>query len=115
MYEWLTFMPFLFFAIIWLVVYLFTGKHRTAAYAGMDVTAFLLLGSIFNMLYKLSGSPWTGWGLVFVFLLAGGFIGRRQERRKSGFNMLLMLRTVSRTGFVLMTPLYLLLLLLTLL
>lgn len=109
-YMWLASWPYLSFGVVWLTTYMITGRMRKAVFASMDITFFILLGSVFKLLEKLTETPWTGWLMLFGLLMAFGVIGRRQEAKRGGFNLVRVVRYVARTGFILLGVLYLVLL-----
>lgn len=110
LYEWLTSMPYLSFAIVWLTVYLINGKVRKATFAAMDVTAVVLAGAVAKQLTEWTNSSWGSVALFFVLLLYGGLLARRQDLLHNRIDLRLVLRWVCRTSFVVLAPLYLLLL-----
>lgn len=114
-YEWLANLPFVPFILVWLVAYLISGSGKKAVRAAMDVTFLFLLGSVARLLQQITGSYRWGWLLVFLFLLAGGWIGRRQELAEGGLKFSRLYKWLSRAGFTVLTILYLFLFFITLL
>jgi hypothetical protein len=113
-YEWLAMLPFVPFILVWLAAYLVAGSSKTAVRAAMDVTFLFLVGSVARLLQELTGSSRWGWLILFMLLLSGGWIGRRQELSEGGFRFSRLYKWLSRTGFTVLAFLYLILLIATL-
>lgn len=106
MYVWLARAPVLVFAAVWLAVYGLRRNGRTAIRAAMDVTFFVLLGSVSELIHLLTGSGWGFWLLVFVLLAAAGFAGRDLERKRGRVEPVLLLKWITRPGFAVLAMLY---------
>lgn len=109
-YKWLAAMPYLSFAVVWLLAFLLLGHLKKASFAAMDVTFFVLVGSVFFRAREVFGSSWPGWLLIFLLLLAGGIVGRRQEAAGGGLRPLRIVMILSRTGFFALGIIYIVLL-----
>lgn len=72
----------------------------------MDVTFFVLLGSVSELIRHFTGSSWGFWFIVFAMLTAGGYAGRELERKKGKVEPLLLLKWITRPGFAVLALLY---------
>lgn len=113
-YDILVFFPFLTFVVLWFIVYFFQRNKKKATWVSIDVTAFLLVGAIAKQLHKLFGS-WLGfWLLVLAILVIIGLIGRRQNELRGSINFPRIARIMLRIGFIALSCLYIVLLILNL-
>lgn len=106
--------PFLTFGAVWILVYLIRRNKRTATRSAMDLSFFVMIGSVSGLLKVLTGSDWGFWFIVFAVLTAAGFAGRELESSPGGLQLPLLLKWVCRPGFLVLSLLYILLWLLRL-
>jgi len=108
-YAALALVPYLSFAVIWGAVYGFTRNKKQTTRAAMDATFLLLIGSVAYMVRDLTGSLFLFWSVVLLMLVSAGFIGREQNRKNGFVHVAKLAKWVSRTGFLLFSFLYILL------
>lgn len=111
LYKVIAFVPFVAFAITWLIAYYGYGRNkRKATHLSMDITTLFLIGSIAYMSRLLFGSGMLLWTIVLFFLIAAGLLGNMQHRIKGRINLVKIARTLGRLGFLLLGACYVLLL-----
>ncbi len=111
----LIFIPYLSFVVIWFIAYYAMRNKKKATGLSIDITAFLLVGAVANQMHKLFGS-WLGfWLMLFVILLIIGLIGRKQNELRGQINPARITKIIMRMGFVVLSFLYIVLLILNLL
>lgn len=109
-YAALAVMPFASFFVIWFAVFMLSRDKKISTGAAMDLTFILLLGSISILMERVFGSRFGFWLLVLLLLIAAGWIGREQNRLKGRINLPRLLKVVSRGGFLVLSAVYLILL-----
>ncbi|PZE22664.1 DUF3397 domain-containing protein [Paenibacillus xerothermodurans] len=108
-YTFLALVPFVAFFAAWGITYWFTRNKRKATHAAIDVTTLFLIGSVSVITRELFGTSFGLWAVVLLFLIAGGLLGNLQNRIKGKINLLKIVRTLSRLGFVVLSACYLVL------
>ncbi|MBP1156291.1 hypothetical protein ACVLD2_003002 [Paenibacillus sp. PvR052] len=111
LYKVIAFVPFVAFMIIWLIGYYSYGRDkRKATHLSMDITTLFLIGSVAYMSRNLFGSGMLLWTIVLLFLIAAGLLGNLQNRIKGRIDVVKIVRTLGRLGFLLLGACYVLLL-----
>ncbi|ALS21355.1 DUF3397 domain-containing protein [Paenibacillus naphthalenovorans] len=111
LYKVIAFVPFVAFLITWLIVYYGCGRNkRKATYVSMDITTLFLIGSVAYMSRNLFGSGMLLWTIILFFLIAAGLLGNLQNRIKGRIDLVKIVRTLGRLGFLLLGACYVLLL-----
>ncbi|WP_438446290.1 DUF3397 family protein [Gorillibacterium sp. sgz5001074] len=108
-YEGLAAYPFVTFGGIWIAAYLIRRNKRTATRSAMDLSFFIMIGSVSGLLNVLTGGKWGFWLLLFVILTAAGLKGRELENRSGRLDPAALFRWISRPGFLVLSVLYVLL------
>lgn len=110
LYAITAFVPFLWFFILWIVVYLKTRDSKRATKLAMDVTTLLLIGSVSSM-YTIIFHNNFGFFMILLFFLIGyGLIGNYQYRLRGAVKHIKIIRLLWRVGFFLLSAVYFLLL-----
>lgn len=102
-------MPFLSFAVIWTILYLWNGNKKLTTRITMDITFILLIGAVSGMLQKLTGSLWGFWAIILTGLIAAGLIGGRQHRIRGRIHAGNIYKCIARAGFLILSVLYIVL------
>lgn len=110
LYSRLAEMPFMAFAVLWGVGYLVSKNSRSATRFAMDLTFWVLIGGVADRLRLWTGSAWLLWAILFLLLVAAGRTGRRMERTRGGADALHLFRWMTRSGFLVLTGLYMVIL-----
>jgi hypothetical protein len=107
LYALLSILPFLSFALIWVIVFVMYHDKKKSTTLAMDVTTVLLIGSVSVMFNVIFDSGFGGfWWIVLFFLITGGVLGNLQNRLKGSVNPKKLVRVVWRVGFLLLSFLY---------
>ncbi len=88
---------------------LFTGDRKKAMRVAMDITVFFLIGvvaALFNMIF---GGKFGFFGILLLMVLAGGFFGNLQYRKRGKADPVKIIKMVWRISFFVLGSLYLLL------
>ncbi|UKS30291.1 DUF3397 domain-containing protein [Paenibacillus sp. HWE-109] len=109
LYAVLTVAPFITFAILWFLAYVFLRDKKMTTRLTMDVTTLFLLGSVSVMWNKLFHTQFGFWLITLVLLIAFGIIGGYQTHIKGQTDLLRVSRVVWRLGFLGLSALYILL------
>jgi hypothetical protein len=107
-YAALAVVPFLTFIVIWFAAYLFFGDKKRPTRLAVDVTTFLLLGSVYKMSAGILSSTLVFWLAILVLLLAAGWIGSEQNKKRGKISVTKIFRVVWRFAFLVFSGLYLL-------
>ncbi|GKS12501.1 hypothetical protein YDYSY3_35010 [Paenibacillus chitinolyticus] len=105
-YAVLALLPFLSFVLIWIIVYIVTKEKKKSTRITMDLTTFLLLGSVASLWNSLFSSSFGLWFLLLVILIVFGLIGGYQNDRKGKMELGKSLRIVWRLSFMGLSLLY---------
>jgi hypothetical protein len=112
LYALLATVPFLGFAVFWGIGYwIFRDKKRTTRLA-MDVTTLFLIGAVASLWNHLFQSRFGFWLIVLLLLISIGLLGGYQNREKGAIDMRKIMRIVWRIGFVFLSVMYVLFLIL---
>jgi hypothetical protein len=109
-YWLLSFIPFLSFVVIWFASYLITSDKKKSTRFSIDITSILLIGAVASQMHKLFGSWFGFWLLLFILLLTTGLIGRKQNELRGAINIPRILKIMLRIGFVVLSFIYVVLL-----
>jgi hypothetical protein len=109
-YTFLALVPFVAFFVVWGFVYWVTQDNRKATHRAIDITTFFLIGSVSVMTKYLFGTGYGLWAVILIFLIAGGMLGNLQTRVKGKINLLKIMRSLLRFGFIFLSACYILLL-----
>lgn len=110
-YALLATVPFLGFALFWAIGYVFFRDKKRSTRLAMDVTTLLLIGAVASMWNHLFQSRFGFWLIVLAILIAVGLLGGYQNRVKGAIDMRKIARIVWRIGFLCLSVLYILFLL----
>ncbi|KIL41736.1 hypothetical protein SD70_05030 [Gordoniibacillus kamchatkensis] len=105
-YALLATVPFLAFALFWGLGYLIFRDKKRSTRLAMDVTTLLLVGAVASMWNRLFQSNFGFWLIVLAILIAVGLLGGYQNREKGAIDMRKIVRIVWRIGFVCLSALY---------
>jgi uncharacterized membrane protein len=111
-YALLATVPFVAFALLWAAAYFITRDKRKTTRFAMDVTTALLVGAVASMWNRLFHSQFGFWLIVLVILIAMGLLGGYQNRVKGAIDMRKIFRIVWRVGFLGLSLMYILFLIL---
>ncbi|MDF2721669.1 MAG: hypothetical protein K0Q59_1344 [Paenibacillus sp.] len=100
--------PFLWFFILWIGLYLWHKDGKRATKLSMDITTLLLIGSVSMMVKDIFGSSFGFFLILLFFLIGYGLIGNFQYRMRGKMNHLRIIRLLWRLGFLLLSAAYLL-------
>lgn len=95
--------------MLWLIVYLWFKDSRKATKLAMDVTTFLLIGSVSSMYHTIFHNTFGFYMILLFFLIGYGLIGNYQYRLRGKINHLKIVRLLWRLGFLLLSAVYFLL------
>lgn len=112
MYQVLAYIPHLTFIAIWFLIYFIKKDKKKSTRLAIDITTVLLLGKVAMQMHKLFGSWFGFWLMVLLILLVTGLIGRRQNELRGFVHLPKILKILSRIGFVVLSFIYVVLLLL---
>jgi uncharacterized membrane protein len=113
-YAMLATVPFAAFAVIWFVSYLMFREKKKTTRLAMDITTFLLIGAVSSMWNRLFDSRFGFWFILLVILIAVGLLGGYQNREKGRIDLPKIFRIVWRIGFLCLSALYILFLIMNL-
>jgi hypothetical protein len=111
-YAMLAILPFASFVLIWFATYFMMKDRKYATNLSVDITVFLLIGSVYVMVRQVLTSSFLFWLVVAVMLIAAGLAGWLQQDRDGTVDPFRIFRFLRRVAFLMLTPLYFLLLLL---
>jgi hypothetical protein len=109
-YKALAYIPFLTFFVIWFLLYFMKRDKKFSTRLAIDITTVLLLGTVSMQLHQLSGSWFGFWCILFILLLGTGLIGRQQNELRGYIHLPKIMKILSRIGFVVLSFLYVVLL-----
>lgn len=112
LYALLATVPFVAFALVWVAAYFVTRDKRKTTRLAMDVTTLLLIGAVASMWNNLFNSRFGFWLIVLVILIAVGLLGGYQNRVKGSIDMKKIFRIIWRIGFLCLSMMYILFLIL---
>lgn len=107
-YALLAIIPFLSFLLLWLLHYAFKRDKKKATALAMDITTFLLMGSVSVMYDRIFKGVGGFWIILLLFLIAAGLIGGVQNRLKGAVDVRKLIRVVWRFGFLFLSLFYVL-------
>ncbi|WP_127582742.1 DUF3397 family protein [Paenibacillus koleovorans] len=110
LYAFTAFVPYLWFFVLWFVVYLWQRDGKRATKLAMDVTTFLLIGSVSSMYANVFHNSFGFYFILLFFLIGYGLIGNYQYRLRGKLNHRKIIRILWRLGFILLSLAYFLLL-----
>jgi hypothetical protein len=110
LYALTAFVPFLWFFVIWIAVYLKTRESKRATKLSMDVTTLLLIGSVSSLYSIIFHNSFGFYMIVLFFLIGYGLIGNYQYRLRGAINHTKIIRALWRIGFILLSIVYFILL-----
>lgn len=107
-YGVLAIVPIFPFVLVGVITYFVKQDKKQAVQLAMDVTTFFLVGVVAAMLDEIfPGSSINGiWIVLLVLILLTGLLGNAQTRLKGKVNYKKLIRVVWRMGFVLLSLLY---------
>jgi hypothetical protein len=108
-YASLAVVPFITFALVWVVVYALKKEKKFATTFAMDVTTVLLIGVVSALYNRLFQSTFGLYLLLLLFLIAFGFLGNIQQRSKGKVDLRRIVRAIWRLGFLGLSAAYILL------
>jgi hypothetical protein len=111
-YAMLAILPFASFVLIWLAAYFMIKDRKYATNLSVDITVFLLIGSVYVMVRQILASSFLFWLVMAVLLIAAGSAGWLQQERDGAVDPFRIFRFLRRVAFLMLTPIYFLLLLL---
>lgn len=103
--------PFLWFFVLWVAGYIWKRDGKRATKLAMDVTTALLIGSVSILFEQVFGSGFGFFLILLFFLIGYGLLGNFQYRAKGKINHRRIVRILWRVGFLILSVLYVLLLL----
>jgi hypothetical protein len=112
LYTWLAVVPFISFILIWFLVYVFLKNKKMTTRLTVDITMIFMIGSVSATWNHLFHAQFGFWMIILVLLIAFGLIGGYQNQTKGYNDLLKVFRVVWRMGFVALSALYLILLML---
>lgn len=113
-YKALAYIPHLSFIVIWFLVYFIKKDKKKSTRLAIDITTVLLLGTVAMQMHTIFGSWFGFWFMLFIILLATGIIGRQQNDIRGFVYLPRILKILSRIGFVVLSFIYVVLLLISL-
>jgi len=103
--------PFLWFFVLWIGVYLWRRDGKQATKLAMDVTTLLLIGSVSVMFAQFFDSNFGFFLILLFFLIGYGLLGNLQFRRRGKMDHKKIIRILWRLGFLGLSAVYLVFLL----
>ena len=114
LYALLGTVPFLVFPLVGLAAYAVVNDKKIAIRFAMDVTTFILIGSVSALYDHLFGTEIKGfWILLFILLVLTGLLGNAQNRMRGKVNPQKLLRAIWRIGFLVLVFFYVLLIIIS--
>lgn len=110
-YKALAYIPHLTFLIIWFLIYFIKKDKKKSTRIAVDIAAVLLLGKVAMQMHTIFGSWFGFWFMLFIILLLTGIIGRQQNEIRGFVHLPRILKILSRLGFVVLSFIYVVLLL----
>lgn len=111
-YAYLAALPFGVFVLAWIAIYMKTQNKKLASMRAIDVTMIFLIGAVAALLDQVIGLSVGGiWLILLIFLISIGLIGNAQQRLKGKVDAAKAIKIVWRVGFLLLSVLYFMLLL----
>lgn len=112
LYAYLAALPFGVFALVWIAYYMRTQDRKLASTRAIDITMVFLVGAVAALLDQVISLSIGGiWLILLIFLISIGLIGNAQQRLKGKVDAAKAIRVVWRVGFLILSVLYILLLL----
>jgi hypothetical protein len=108
-YAALALMPFLTFALVWGIVYLYKKEKKFAITRAMDVTTIFLIGVVSTLYNIVFQSTFGFYLLLLLFLIGFGLLGNVQQRTKGKVDLKRITRAIWRLGFIGLSVAYLVL------
>jgi hypothetical protein len=108
-YAALALMPFLTFALVWGIVYLYKKEKKLAIMRAMDVTTIFLIGVVSTLYNIVFQSTFGFYLLLLLFLIGFGLLGNLQQRTKGKVDLKRITRAIWRLGFIGLSVAYLIL------
>jgi len=102
-------LPFIPFAMVYIIAVLRGMDKKRAIRLSMDVTTLFLIGIVSALLSTYSGSSFGFFFIALVMLIGAGLIGNAQNRLRGKIDPAKILRAVWRLAFFAMAVLYVLL------
>ncbi|RKN86910.1 DUF3397 domain-containing protein [Paenibacillus ginsengarvi] len=99
--------PFLWFFVLWIGVYLWSRDGKRATKLAMDVTTLLLIGSVSVLFENLFGSRFGFFLILLFFLIGYGLLGNFQYKVKGKIDNRRIIRLLWRFGFLTLSVVYL--------
>jgi len=114
LYEWLVnfyavlaTISFLSFPLFWFIVYFVYKDKKKATRVAMDITTFLLVGSVSVMYDHLFSPSFSGfWIIMLCFLIGAGLIGNKQNREYGQIDVKRIIKVIWRLGFLVLSFFY---------
>ncbi|MEB3100649.1 DUF3397 domain-containing protein [Ferviditalea candida] len=107
-YAFFAVVPFISFVIIWFLVIWVSRDRKKATALSVDITTFLLVGSVSVMMDKLFSISIKGfWLIALLLLLGGGLLGSAQNRKYGKADPKRIMRAVWRISFLALSVCYL--------
>jgi len=113
-YKALAYIPHLSFIVIWFLIYFIKKDKKKSTRLAIDITTVLLLGTVAIQMHSIFGSWFGFWLMLFMILLITGIIGRQQNDLRGVVHLPRILKILSRIGFVVLSFIYVVLLLISL-
>jgi asparagine N-glycosylation enzyme membrane subunit Stt3 len=110
-YKALAYIPHLTFIVIWFLIYFIKKDKKKSTRLAIDITTVLLLGTVAMQMHTIFGSWFGFWFMLFIILFVTGIIGRQQNEIRGFVYLPRILKILSRIGFVVLTFIYVVLLL----
>jgi hypothetical protein len=101
-------LPFIPFVLIWMIALVRFKERKRAIRTAMDGTTALLIISVAVMYNNIFSSSFGFFWILLYFLLGAGLLGNLQKRIRGKLNPTKILRSLWRIGFVIMSLLYIL-------
>jgi asparagine N-glycosylation enzyme membrane subunit Stt3 len=114
-YKALAYIPHLTFILIWFLIYFIKRDKKKSTRLAIDITTVLLLGTVSMQMQKIFNSWFGFWFMLLIILLITGFIGRQQNDLRGFVHFPKILKILSRIGFVVLSFVYVVLLIISLL
>jgi hypothetical protein len=105
-YGYLSVMPFIPFAAVYIGTYLYTRDRKQSIRLAMDVTMVFLIGSVSGLFNQLFGGSFGFYGILLVMLIGAGLLGNLQHRTKGKLDPVRIIRVIWRIGFFVLAVLY---------
>ena len=110
-YGYLSVLPVIPFAAVYLGTYLYSRDRKQSIRLAMDVTMVFLIGSVSGLFNQLSGGSFGFFGILLVMLICAGLLGNLQYRTKGKLDPVRIIRVIWRIGFFVLALLYVIFLL----